>query len=51
MLKSLCKYFRCTEIWSYENGKRHTELADPQLYDFTDYPELALVNTNFCVKP
>lgn len=48
--KSYSQYFRYTEIWSDKNGTKKIELAEPQLVDHFDYPELALVDTNFCVR-
>ena len=48
--KSYSQYFRYTEIWSEKNGTKNIQLADPQLHNYY-YPELFLVNIDFCVKP
>ena len=48
--KSYSKYFRYTEIWTNKNGTKNIQLADPQLYDYYGYPELQLVDVNYCVK-
>ena len=43
--------FRYTEIWSDDEGSKSIKLADPKLNGYFYYPELMLVDTNFCVKP
>ena len=43
--------FRYTEIWSMDEGSKNIKLADPKLNSYSYYPELALVDINFCVKP
>ena len=40
-----------TEIWSMDDGAKNIKLADPKLRVYANYPELALVDINFCVKP
>ena len=40
-----------TEIWSDDKGSKSIKLADPKLDSYNYYPELVLVDTNFCVKP
>ena len=49
--KSYSQYFRYTEIWSDKNGTKNIQLAEPQLDNYYIYPELFLVNIDFCVKP
>ena len=45
-------YFRSTEIWSIaKNGKKNIQLVEPKLSNYSFYPELFLVDINFCVKP
>jgi len=39
-----------TEIWSKENNSYNIKLASPKVNDFRHYPELLLVDPNFCVK-
>ena len=34
-----------------EESSKNIKLADPKLNDYFDYPELILVDTQFCVKP
>ena len=44
-------FLRYTEIWSMDEGSKNIKLADPKLTDYYYYPELVLVDINFCVKP
>ena len=34
-----------------DEGSKNIKLADPELDGYTIYPELVLVDINFCVKP
>ena len=49
--KSHFLYFRYTEIWSDKNGTKNIQLADPKLDGYAYYPELQLVDIDYCVKP
>ena len=40
-----------TEIWSDDEGSKNIKLAEPILSAYYYYPELVLVDVNFCVKP
>ena len=42
---------RYTEIWSIDEGSKTINLADPKLNEYVAYPELVLVDINFCVNP
>ena len=42
--------FRYTEIWSDDEGSKNIKLAYPILNNYNHYPELVLVDVNFCVK-
>ena len=42
---------RYTEIWSDNEGSKNIKLAEPKLDTYWAYPELILVDTQFCVKP
>ena len=44
------KFLRYTEIWSDDEGSKNIKLADPKLSGYSEYPELVLVDTNFCIK-
>ena len=50
-LANFSQYFRYTEIWTNKNGTKTIQLADPQLTMYRVYPELQLVDINYCVKP
>ena len=39
-----------TEIWSIDGQSKNIQLAEPTLNDYTWYPELMIVDTNYCVK-
>ena len=43
-------FLRYTEIWSDDGGSKSIKLADPKLKDYHYYPELVVVDTQFCVK-
>jgi len=43
-------FLRYTEIWSNNEGSKNIKLAQPKLTDYVFYPELILVDTQFCVK-
>ena len=43
--------FRYTEIWSNDEGSKNIKLADPKLDYYLYYPEMVLVDVNYCVKP
>ena len=45
------KNFRYTEIWSNDGESKSIKLADPQLDNYYEYPELFLVDIDYCVKP
>ena len=47
----LYMFLRYTEIWSDDGGSKSIKLADPKLNSYYYYPELVLVDTEFCVKP
>ena len=49
--KSSTLFSRYTEIWSEIEGSKSIKLADPKLEEYIWYPELVLVDTNFCVNP
>ena len=34
-----------------DEGSKNIKLADPKLNGYNAYPELAIVDINFCVKP
>ena len=39
------------KLWANLNGKSYSGLAgEPRLWDYYDYPELFLVDYNFCVQ-
>ena len=42
--------FRYTEIWSVVEGSKNIQLAYPKLAGYYHYPELVLVDVNFCVE-
>ena len=44
-------FLRYTEIWSDDGGSKTIKLVDPKLNGYYNYPELVLVDTQFCVKP
>ena len=44
------KNLRYTEIWSNDGESKSIKLADPQLDDYFHYPELFLVDIDYCVK-
>ena len=44
-------FFRYTEMWSLDGESKNIELAQPELGAYYRYPELVLVDINFCVKP
>ena len=44
-------FLRYTEIWSDDEGSKSIKLADPKLENYRDYPELILVDTQFCINP
>ena len=44
-------FFRYTEIWSIDGESKIIKLADPQLDGYSYYPELFLVDIDYCVKP
>ena len=44
-------FLRYTEIWSDDEGSKSIKLADPKLSSYYRYPELILVDTQFCVNP
>ena len=50
VLNGIENYFRYTEIWSDDEGSRNIKLAEPKLTSYSYYPELFLVDTQFCVK-
>ena len=41
---------RLTEIWTKDDKSETIQLAEPNLNDYKEYPELMLVDTKFCVK-
>ena len=41
---------RLTEIWSNDGDSQYIQLAEPELKDYKEYPELMLVDTKYCVK-
>lgn len=42
---------KSTELWANVNGKTYSGLAgEPRLWDYYDYPELFLVDYNFCAQ-
>ena len=41
---------RLTEIWSSDGDSQYIQLAEPELKDYKEYPELMLVDTKYCVK-
>ena len=47
----LTLFLRYTEIWSDNEGSKNIKLAEPKLTNYQYYPELILVDTQFCVKP
>ena len=51
LLENLYLSSSYTEIWSMDESSKNIKLAEPKLYRYTMYPELALVDINFCVKP
>ena len=40
-----------TEIWSLDRDSKIIKLAEPQLDNYQMYPELFLVDTDYCVTP
>ena len=48
--KDVIKCFSQTEIWSLDDGAFNIKLAEPFLSGFYDYPELFLVDTQFCMN-
>ena len=50
VLEKLINVFSQTEIWSLDDGAFNIKLAEPFLSGFYDYPELFLVDTQFCMN-
>ena len=44
-------FFRYTEIWSAKDQSKIIQLSEPKLEFYLFYPELMLVDINYCVKP
>ena len=45
------RFENCYKLWANINGKSYGGLAgEPRLWDYYDYPELFLVDYNFCAQ-
>ena len=49
---NLISLFSKTEIWSLDENDNtiHMKIADPNLKDYSLYPELFIVDSDFCTK-